>query len=386
MPGARHASGFSPKVHAFIHLGFAYPTFFHAVLAFAQGYKEVATTGATQPSQIVLYHRGMATQGLYARLKDPATCADDISILITFFLVDNVWRYGENEIGRQHYAGLLKMVEMRGGLAQLGISGILKGMIDFAEVTDVGDSLRSPITAALPDLRYYSPPCPAHVGGMISRLPRGYAEMALRGQLSIETISTIASLEDWLRTDPNIRSPAPHKQIGSARRCLAASKPPRGGNLEEAVCLGIIITSMRAFHARFSRMDHSLLDRIVELSREVNNGSRGHPVGSPFEREHIAFLTVVAVEASEKCIELQSHVRVLVDLLVKQELFARSWDSMERVIRKFFWVPFAMDDWRVCWLRHLKYRAEAEAAVAARALSHAESEVVWKNLIDLSPI
>ena len=63
---------------------------FHAVIAFAQGYREVANAGATEPSSAVLYHRLKATHDLYERLKAPEMRADDISILTTFLLTDNV--------------------------------------------------------------------------------------------------------------------------------------------------------------------------------------------------------------------------------------------------------------------------------------------------------
>lgn len=384
MPGALHTTGFSPKVQAYVNLSFDHPIFFHAMIAFAQGYKEVATTGTTEASEVVLYHRGKATEALSARLKDPLTRADDISILTAFLLVDNVWRYGENEVGRQHYAGLLKMIEMRGGLHQLGICGIMKAMIDFAAVTDLGDSLRSPISTALPDLRYYTHPFSPFVCSIISKLPQGYGDIAMSGQLSVETIATIASLNEWLHTDPGLRSPAPHKQIGAARRCLAASKPPADGTIEEAVCLGVWITSMRAFHARFSRMDKDILDRIVELCQDFHQKKHQPSAGKTAEREHFAYLTMVAVEASEKCIELQSHVNILVELLITREKFARSWAGMDEVIQKFFLVPFAIENWRQCWLRHLKRLAEAQTIAAARALSQTQSRDMWKHVVEAS--
>jgi hypothetical protein len=376
MPSARQVIGVSPKVKAFIQLGFENLTFFHALIAFAQGYKEVATTGTTQPSPMVLFHRGMATRGLHARLKDPATCADDISILITWKLLDNAWRYGENETGQQHYAGLLKMIEMRGGLDRLGIKGILRAVIDFGGVTDMGDSLGGFVTTSPPSLRYPTQPFSTLVCSMIERLPSGYAEIALQGILSVETIATIRSLNEWLDSDPGLRTPAPHNQIGSARRCIAAMKSTDRGSIEEAVCLGIIIISMRSFHARFARMDRVFLDQIVGFTRQFDIDDQEISTRSLVEREHLAFIILVAVEASEKCIELQNHVKTLVVHLLRREEFARSWEGMEHVVRKFFWIPFAFTHWKVSWLRHLKDHAEAEAIAAGRRLSHAEDEVI----------
>jgi hypothetical protein len=375
MPSARHVTGVSPKIKAYIQLGFENSTFFHALIAFAQGYKEVATTGTTQPSPMVLFHRGTATRGLHARLKDPATCADDISILITWKLLDNAWRYGENEIGQQHYAGLLKMIEMRGGLDRLGIRGILKAIIDFGEVTDIGDSLRSPVTTALPNLRYLTQPFSSLVRRVIEKLPSGYAEIALEGSLSVETIATIRSLNEWLNLDPELRTPAPHNQIGSARRCIAAIRSSGGSTIEEAVCLGIIIISMRSFHARFARMDRVFLDQIVRFTRQFDFDD--HETSRRLvEREHLAFIILAAVEASEKCIELQNHVKILVDHLLRREKFARSWEGMEAVVRKFFWIPFAVTHWKVSWSRQLKDRAEAEAIAAGRRQSYVENDAL----------
>ncbi|ETN41203.1 uncharacterized protein HMPREF1541_03138 [Cyphellophora europaea CBS 101466] len=378
VPGTIHKNGFSPKASAFIHLGFEHDLVFHAVVAFAQGYDEVANTGTTEPSPAVLYHRGRATQLLCDRLKDPLTRADDASILTTFLLVDNVWRYGENDIGRAHYSGLLKMIEMRGGLDKLGVNGVLRSVIEFAEVTDIGDTMRSTITPALPDLKYCRHPFPPQVCGLIARLPEGYAEMAMQGYLSVETMVTIVSLKDWLNTDPECRSPAPHRQIGSARRCMLASKSPLGAMTEEAVCFGLVVTGMRSFHARFARMDHPVLDRIVELGEHFDSQAQSSKPTA--ERQHIAYITMVAVEASDKCIELQDHVRKLVDLLIKREKFAASWGGMEKAMKRFFWIDFAASRWKECWTKHLRRRAEEQALAKARAARSSEGASIWATM------
>lgn len=378
VPGTIHKSGFSPKASAFMQLGFEHDLVFHAVVAFAQGYDEVAATGTTEPSSAVLYHRGKATQLLCERLQDPITRADDASILTTFLLIDNVWRYGENDIGRAHYAGLLKMIELRGGLDKLGVNGVLRSIIEFAQATDIGDSMRSPISVPLPDLTYFKHPFPAHVCGLIARLPDGYAEMAMTGCLSIETLATIVSLRDWLSTDPLTRSPAPHEQISQARRCMAATTAYRP--MEEAVCFGLVITGMRSFHARFARMDQPFLDRIVELGEQFDRPAPERDSKQTAERQHIAYLTMVAVEASDKCIELQGHVKELVDLLLKREKFARTWEGMERALKQFFWVDFAVDKWKACWIKHLRRRAEEQAIARGRAARSSGVSSLWATI------
>jgi hypothetical protein len=380
VPGTIHKSGFSPKAQAFIQLGFEHDLVFHAVVAFARGYDEVANTGTTEPSTAVLYHRGKATQLLRERLKDPATRGDDASILTTFLLVDNVWRYGETDIGRAHYSGLLKMIEMRGGLDKLGVNGVLRSIIEFAEVTDIGDTMRGNISAALPDLKYCKHPFTAQVCGLIARLPEGYAEIAMQGFLSLETMGTIVSLRDWLNTDPSLRSPSPHQQIGAARRCLAASNPAYGGLTEEAICFGLVITGMRSFHARFARMDKPFLDRIVEIGEQFASPAQQRFSKLRVEREHVAYLTLVAVEACDRCIELQDHVKKLVDLLLEREKFARSWPSMEKVMKRFFWIDFAADKWRACWTKHLQRRAEEDAIAKARAARVSEGRSIWSAM------
>lgn len=380
VPGTIHKTGFSPKASAFIHLGFEHDLVFHAVVAFAQGYDEVAATGAIEPSSAVLYHRGRATQLLSDRLRDPTTRADDASILTTFLLIDNVWRYGENDIGRAHYAGLLQMIRMRGGLDKLGVNGILRSMIEFAEVTDIGDSMRGSISAPLPGLKYCQHPFPAQVCGLIARLPEGYAEMAMQGHLSVETMATIVSLRDWLSTDSSCRSPSAHKQIGQARRCMAAVNYSIGGSAEEAVCLGLVITGMRSYHARFARMDHPFLDRIVALGEQFDRPVLHRGSKQTAERQHIGYLTMVAVEASDKCIELQDHVKRLVDLLITREKFARSWEGMERALKRFFWIDFAADKWKDCWTKHLRRRTEEEAITKARATRSSEGVSIWSAM------
>ena len=90
VPGLIQRNAFNPKVAAFMQASMRHKLVFHAVIAFAQGYREVANTGATEPSSAVLYHRWKATQGLHERLRNPETQADDISILTTFLLTDNV--------------------------------------------------------------------------------------------------------------------------------------------------------------------------------------------------------------------------------------------------------------------------------------------------------
>lgn len=366
VPGTVLRDGYSPKVAAFMRMALKYDSVFHALVSFARGYDEVGTNGARNASSAVLYHRGMATKLLLERLRDPSTCADDASILTTFLLVDSHWRFDETETGKQHHAGLLQMIEMRGGLDNLNLPAALRASIDFAEVTDIGDKMAGNQNVELPSLTYPMHPFSPQICGLIARLPEGYAQIAMQGQLSMETMATILSLRDWLKSDPSKRTPCPHLQIGSARKCMAASKPPDHSTIEEAVCFGIVITGMRSFHARFARMDHPFLDRIVTLGEQFDKPSTSNKKKQLSEREHVAYLTMVAVEASDKCIELQGHVKKLVDLLLARERFARTWQGMENAIARFFWVDFAADKWRQCWLKHLK-RFEEEKKSTSRA-------------------
>jgi hypothetical protein len=182
-------------------------------------------------------------------------------------------------------------------------------------------------------------------------------------------------MKEWLQTDPLQRSASPHVQIGTARRITSALQSSDASTIEETVCFGLIILGMRSFHARFSRMDHHILDRIVELSEQFQQHQESQDDDLP-EREHIGFLTMVAVEASDKCIELQPHVKRMVDLLTKRERFARSWAGMEKVMKRFFWVDFAAADWKSCWQKHLQRRAEAQRVKKCRPSFWQGSDVI----------
>lgn len=207
-------------------------------------------------------------------------------------------------------------------------------------------------------MTYPTHPFSPEICANISKIPSGYTEIALGGYLSLETMATITSLQEWIGTDPLIRDPAPSKQILSARRCMSAAISRNDGRAEECVCLGIVITSMRLFHARFSRMDRPFLDRILDIARALHRLGPNKNRVEMAECEHMAYVTMVAVEACDLCIELQGHVRALVDLLVEMESFARCWSTLEPVLQKFFWVPLAIDKWRACWIRHMRRREE----------------------------
>lgn len=195
---------------------------------------------------------------------------------------------------------------------------------------------------------------------MISQLPEGYTEIAMSGQLSIETITLILSLRQWIYLPPLQRQAAPAKQIGEARRCLSGLRSSTEAGIEHAVCLGVIITAMRMFHARFSRMDHSLLDQIVEIGQQFDQLDSREYKDRLCERRHFAYLAMVAIEASEHCIELRKSIDTLVDMLVRRESFASNWENLEPVLKRYFWIQEGRvaEKWRVSWCNQLQRRTE----------------------------
>jgi hypothetical protein len=248
----------------------------------------------------------------------------------------------------------MNMISLRGGLAKLGLEGVLRSCIEFGQATDMGDSFQPDGDKHLAALSYPSLPFSPQLCSNLARVPLAFTEIALTGRLSYQTIDAIASLQDWLIADPAVRDLAPSRQILAARRCISALPLNAGHRMERSVCLGIVVTSMRMFHARFSRMDRPILEQILDVARSLHRAIPRTEKEVVAERQHMAFLTVLVVEACDLVLELQDEVSELVELLLEREYFAWSWLTLEPVLRTFFSLPPAIDKWRTCWTRHLQ--------------------------------
>ncbi|KAK5203599.1 hypothetical protein LTR47_011592 [Exophiala xenobiotica] len=106
---------------------------------------------------------------------------------------------GDIDYVEAHLAGLRSMVQLRGGIGSLQLSGYLKKLLIFSETISrcVLDAARNqPTNIALkPELHYPKHPFTPQLCDLISRLPQGFAEVALTGLLSVEVVEALTVFE-----------------------------------------------------------------------------------------------------------------------------------------------------------------------------------------------
>ena len=81
------------------------------------------------PKTLAMLHKGKAYHMLNEQLRSEETQVSDASILGVAQMVTDSWYWGATSDLKAHITGLKQMVQMRGGLANLGMHGYLAKLI-----------------------------------------------------------------------------------------------------------------------------------------------------------------------------------------------------------------------------------------------------------------
>ncbi|PHH69639.1 hypothetical protein CDD82_7626 [Ophiocordyceps australis] len=75
------------------------------------------------PKVMLLMHRDTVTRMLNEHISDPQRCVDDSAMLAVAQLILTSWYWGSTQELHAHMAGFKRMIEMRGGIQNLGMEG-----------------------------------------------------------------------------------------------------------------------------------------------------------------------------------------------------------------------------------------------------------------------
>ena len=192
---------FNPALDSFLRFALAEatqnPALFLAQIAYAQGYFERVILRKSSTSLVFAKHRSNALKQFQTQLSKAVLCTGDAEILTiyTFIALAGMLGAQSNEL-EAHYAGLWRLIHMRGGLDQLGGDGLLKGEIIRL---DLFRPLTPSSTFMCKPLHYAKHPFSADYSACVSKLPPGLSELALSHYLSIELVNLLVAYQDWWR-------------------------------------------------------------------------------------------------------------------------------------------------------------------------------------------
>lgn len=224
----------------------------------------------TKSDHSFLYHRGKVVAKLRKRLACRDQCADDTTILVVATLGTIDYVLGDHDTAITHVQGMRQMEQIRGGFnptsqfEQLVKANVLayESLWTFVTessslVDDVYDGqdrvppVRSPMLRQGQLPTYMSHPFRPDICVMLSRLPRGYCDVASKGLLSLQMVQILSTLNQ-------VSSPSTD-DFNTAISPMSASSPMSIASLTSASTLPTPTTP-----TKYSDVDPTIIRLILE--------------------------------------------------------------------------------------------------------------------------
>lgn len=316
---------------------------FNAVAASAHGVYVTSILQQHQPSAAVLWHHARALSTLRMTVSERSTGSTSSAILTVFYLLENAARFNHGHEFRAHYAGLQKMIQIRGEFEPTCLEDVFANqaivILDSSEIASTTRyALEKPIGRSLiyPDL-----PLKSQLHSIAVRLPFGLKRLAMEGCLSTEVIHLLSQIPTANYWANDYRASKRHAAVvEEARALLRASKQP----VERMACLGVIAFSLRLVIHTHIFTESSFLDKYVQAGRRLSRSSER------LYHELRLWVTLVAAEmAGSTNVTLHKDAISALVQLRRQESWIDSWSSVEIAMKKFFWSDNFLPAWKRCW-------------------------------------
>ena len=199
-------------------------------------------------------------------------------------------------------------------------------------------------TESGPKLDYPTHPFPTELSLSISKLPPGFAEIAMNRTLSIQSIDLLVDVQDQdlaVRAQEQSKpSPPNRRRLYTADKCLQLLKSTSMPELERMIIGGLLAYTVQCQPAstRTTVYDDSLMSFLAELAQYTF-----------FNYEHPSLLWIVMCFST-----LQDHLTqgARVDFFHHTVLrFQQSarWSRMEKSLKQFLWTDERLKEWKWAW-------------------------------------
>ncbi|OAP59786.1 hypothetical protein AYL99_04788 [Fonsecaea erecta] len=151
--------------------------------------------------------RGSVMRKLHHRLTVPQLRCDDVTIHTVLSLMAGDFHRGQDDHVELHREGLRRIVDLRGGLANSDLQPQTRYSVTATEMMcdyAIRRRNRSPKTNITPDstLTYPTHPFPPSLSKVLSELPEGFSDMALKTLLSHQVIRLLYRMTKILGKGP----------------------------------------------------------------------------------------------------------------------------------------------------------------------------------------
>ncbi|OAP59112.1 hypothetical protein AYL99_06410 [Fonsecaea erecta] len=362
-----------PLARRYFGLALENASMFELMVALAQASFDARRRNTREPTREVLVHYGKGVEALRLKMARISTCDDDATILAVMALLGIALMYNDFVSFETHLIGLRHLVEMRGGVDNLGWDGFLKNSIIGLEslwAYHENKKMSISMNEASIKLQYPKHPFPPDLCTLIAKLPEGFGEMALTGNLCVQILTILSRVSEWVKQlqgprkkgvlplgDPN------GTYMKQTQACLELV-PLRGlKTLERVLCSAIAAITVETFSK--SKQQNPVHRRMLESLSEMLSQYelRDLPpecaiwmalviAGPPHASTDGA--TGQAMSSSEG--QSESPRNILLDRIMENLSSARNWKWVEKSIRKFYYSEDLLETWRHTWeLTVLRY-------------------------------
>ena len=199
-------------------------------------------------------------------------------------------------------------------------------------------------------LTYPGHPFPPDLCSVISKLPEGFAEVALSRSIAVEFISfllKITELTGWISLPEYHRSITPQPGITMQRaiydlQCFSALPL---NPIEAQIVRAVLAFCLHLYNEMSFRIP---LARPLRPLLEAFNGQSDLP-RQPWLQRCLLWCAMVIASSWDTQIDASPERHVVLDKLATETREAKTWELTEGTMRKFLWYDGLADEWEVCW-------------------------------------
>jgi hypothetical protein len=211
-------------------------------------------------------------------------------------------------------------------------------------------------------LNYPRHPFPSNTCSVISSIPIGFHELALKRRLSLELLDVLKRMGKWKRAmdriqqDRSAASPSDLayvleyeslEDVKDLRYISEALKKTSLENkisdLEDWLCKGLILYTLNVWRrTRWTRMYQRLRMELTEALQVFNYADK-------LEKGCLIWLTMVTVESWKIGFTLLLQGSDLIRHLLDANKVLENWQNVENILQRFFCYGPLTKEWKVCW-------------------------------------
>ena len=209
-------------------------------------------------------------------------------------------------------------------------------------------------------IEYVCHPFSPKICYFVSKLPDGFAEVALSGHLSVQCINLLSSVTSWQSLVAESLSSLASNSADQQKRlrrlfceprecarnsvllllCLQRSGVPPG--LEYVICIGIAICVRHlSGENRTNVFDTALLEALSTNIRAMKSPNLA-------ESEVIIWISLI-INWRTQSVQPVKEADAILDYTLSLLPAARTWRKVAVICHKFWWFDLFRNDWKVRW-------------------------------------